>query len=202
MEAQGCPDFDGAGLGLRWATCSGYAGLLANLADDLGPSARSSRVIRPLRLPLATPMVLSRVLDTSIDIDAPPQRVWDVLLDLRAWQEWNPFIPFITGTPDVGSRLRLKVVLPGRKPMEFKPEVFVVRAPEEIVWGGNFLQVVYRGDHAILLEPLPSGGTRFRQRERFRGPMVLFMTNMIKDTEGGYHRMNRALKQRVEARER
>ena len=104
MEAQGCPDFDGAGLGLRWATCSGYAGLLANLADDLGPSARSSRVIRPLRLPrfgrmLATPMVLSRVLDTSIDIDAPPQRVWDVLLDLRAWQEWNPFIPFITGTP-------------------------------------------------------------------------------------------------------
>ena len=45
---------------------------------------------------LATPMVLSRVLDTSIDIDAPPQRVWDVLLDLRAWQEWNPFIPFIS----------------------------------------------------------------------------------------------------------
>src|SRR5207245_8288907 len=115
---------------------------------------------------------------------------------------WKPVVPVRTGTAEVGSRPALKVVPAGRKPMGFKPEGFVVRAPEEIVWGGSFLQVLYRGDHAILLEPLPGGGTRLRQRERFRGPMVLFMTNMIKDTEGGYHRMNRALKQRVEARER
>jgi len=84
--------------------------------------------------------------------------------------------------------------------MEFRPEVFVVRPLEEILWGGSFLWIVYRGDHAILLQPLPGGGTRLRQRERFRGPMVLLMSNMIKATESGYHQMNRAIKQRVEER--
>jgi hypothetical protein len=59
---------------------------------------------------------------------------------------------------------------------------------------------MYRGDHTFLLEPLPDGKTRFRQIERFMGPMVLFMGGMIKKTETGYHQMNRALKERVEKR--
>jgi hypothetical protein len=143
---------------------------------------------------------LSRVLETYIDIEAPPQQVWEVLLDFPSWREWNPFIPSVDGSLVVGERILIKVVPPGRKPMEFKPEVFVVRPCEEIIWGGSFLWVMYRGDHAFLLESLPGGGTRFRQRERFRGPMTLFMTRMIKDTEKGYYQMNQALKRRVEAK--
>lgn len=145
--------------------------------------------------------MLSRILDTYIDIDAPPERIWEVLVDLPAWEEWNPFIPSVKGTLQVGGRLRIVVVPPGIKPMQFRPEVFVVRPFGEILWGGSFLWIVYRGDHAIFLQPLPGGGTRFRQRERFRGPMVFFMNNMIKATESGYHQMNRALKQRVENKE-
>jgi len=147
--------------------------------------------------------MLSRVLDTQIDIDASPDRVWNVLIDFPAWAEWNPFIPSVQRTLEVGQHLRIKVVAPGLKPMEFPPEVFVVRAHEEIVWGGSFLQVVYRGDHAFFLEPLPGGRTRFRQRERFRGPMVLLMDilmgNWMKANEEGYRQMNEAFKRRVEA---
>ena len=143
---------------------------------------------------------MARVLDTSIDIDAPPQRVWEVLLDFPAWKDWNPFIPSVTGTLEIGARLRLTVTPPGIKPMEFKPYVFALRPGEEILWGGSFLWVFYRGDHAIFLEPLPGGGTHFRQRERFRGPMVLLMSHMIEATERGYHQMNQALKRRVEGK--
>jgi len=50
----------------------------------------------------------------------------------------------------------------------------------------------------ILLESLNGNSTRFRQIERFHGPMVLFMGSMIKKTEKGYHQMNIALKKRVE----
>ena len=139
-----------------------------------------------------------RVLDTYIDINAPPQRVWEVLIDFPAWREWNPFIPSITGKLEAGERLQITVSPPGMKSMQFKPEVFAVRPGKEIIWDGNFLLFVYRGDHAILLEPLPSGGTRFRQCERFWGPMVLFMGRMFQPTEQGYHQMNHALKRRVE----
>ena len=57
---------------------------------------------------------------------------------------------------------------------------------------------VYRGAHLFLLEPFNENRTRFRQIERFHGPMVLFMGSMIKKTEKGYHQMNIALKNRVE----
>lgn len=143
---------------------------------------------------------MCRVLDTYIDIDAPPERVWQVLVDLPAWKEWNPFIPSITGKLEVGARLQITVSPPSMKSMEFKPEVFAVRPCEEMIWGGSFLLFIYRGDHAILLEPLPGGRTRFRQRERFRGPMVLLMRGMFEPTEQGYHQMNEALKRRVEGR--
>lgn len=145
-------------------------------------------------------MKMSRILDTSIDIEAPPQRVWEVFLDFPAWKDWNPFIPAMIGTLEVGAHLRMTVVPPGRKSMEFKPEVFTVRTAEEVVWGGSFLGLVYRGDHSIFLEPLPDGGTHFRQRERFQGPIVLFMGKMIEATEQGYHQMNQALKERVEGK--
>jgi hypothetical protein len=143
-------------------------------------------------------MKLTRVLDTYIDINAPPERVWEVLIDFPAWKQWNPFIPSVTGKLALGSLLHITVAPPGLKAMEFKPEVFAINPGREILWGGSFLLVLYRGDHSMVLEPLSAGRTRFRQRERFRGPIVLFMNSLFKPTEQGYHQMNQALKQRVE----
>lgn len=141
---------------------------------------------------------MHRIIDASVDVDATPEEVWAVLTDFRSWETWNDFIPALDGNLKEGERLRIRVVTPGLKPMTFTPEVYVVHPLQAIVWGGSFLKVMYRGDHTFLLEPLPDGKTRFRQIERFMGPMVLFMGGMIKKTETGYHQMNRALKERVE----
>jgi len=35
---------------------------------------------------------MSRELRTEIMIDAEPDRVWDILTDQDALEEWNPFI--------------------------------------------------------------------------------------------------------------
>jgi hypothetical protein len=141
---------------------------------------------------------MHRMIDAHVDIDATPEDVWSVLVDFNTWGSWNNFIPAVEGNLQVGKRMRIKVVPPGLKPMIFKPEVYVIEANKAIVWGGSFLQIIYRGDHTFLLEPLPRGKTRFRQIERFMGPMVLFMGSMIRKTEAGYHQMNLALKERVE----
>lgn len=141
---------------------------------------------------------MGRIIDTYIDIDAPPDFVWGVLTDFPGWKEWNPFIPSITGKLIEGTQLQIIVSPPGMKPMEFKPKIFSVRPGEEIIWGGSFLLFIYRGDHALWVEPLPDNRTRFRQRERFQGPMALFMGSMFEPTEQGYYQMNQALKQYVE----
>jgi hypothetical protein len=86
--------------------------------------------------------------------------------------------------------------------MIFKPEVYELIPGKKIVWGGSFLEVIYRGDHSFLIEGTLDGKSRLRQIENFRGPMVLFMGNMIKKTELGYHQMNLALKDQVEKTDR
>lgn len=143
---------------------------------------------------------MKRTIDEWIDIDAKPEEIWQVLLDFESWKEWNPFIPIVEGNLKVGESLRIKVTPPDMKPMIFKPEVFEVKPNEKILWGGSFLKILYRGDHAFILEPIKDGKTRFRQVERFLGPIVLFMDDMIKKTGLGYQQMNLALKKEVESR--
>lgn len=139
-----------------------------------------------------------RVIDTFVDIEAPAEKVWEVLTDFKSWGTWNDFIPLVEGNLQVGERLLIKVVSPGLKPMIFKPEVFEVKPNEKILWGGSFLKLLYQGDHAFIIEPITDQKTRFRQIERFKGPIVLFMSDMIKKTELGYQQMNLALKNEVE----
>ena len=48
----------------------------------------------------------------TIDIDAPPERVWAVMVDVEAWPEWTASVSeakrLDTGHFDVGSRVRLR----------------------------------------------------------------------------------------------
>jgi hypothetical protein len=48
-------------------------------------------------------------LTTFVDIDAPPERVWDVLTDAPSWPAWNEFISSAQGTFSVGQRVLLEV---------------------------------------------------------------------------------------------
>ena len=142
--------------------------------------------------------MLTRTIDAWIDIEAPPDRIWEVLVDFPKWSIWNSFIPSVEGKLRKGQTLKIQVNSPGLKTMTFRPKVFSLTKNKEIVWGGSFLWIAYRGEHLFLLEPLDENCTRFRQIERFHGPMVLFMGSMIKKTEKGYHQMNIAFKERVE----
>lgn len=48
----------------------------------------------------------------SIDIDAPPERVWALMRDVERWHEWTPSITSITRLDDgplrPGSRVRIR----------------------------------------------------------------------------------------------
>src|SRR5438046_5552293 len=64
-------------------------------------------------------------LRTETEIDAPVERVWQVLMDFDSYPRWNPFIRSIRGTPEVGSRLEVEIGAPGTRPMRFRPTVRV-----------------------------------------------------------------------------
>jgi hypothetical protein len=142
-----------------------------------------------------------RVLRTEIEIDAPSERVWEVLTDFDAYLEWNPFIRAVEGEPVVGSRLKVRIEPPGARGMTFKPTVRAVEAGRELRWLGRLLVPgVFDGEHRLVVEPLDGGRSRFIQSERFSGLLVGPFAKTLAATERGFVEMNEALKQRAEGR--
>jgi uncharacterized protein YndB with AHSA1/START domain len=46
---------------------------------------------------------------SEIEIDARPEAVWAQLVDLAAYEQWNPFITRAEGAAEAGSRLSLRM---------------------------------------------------------------------------------------------
>jgi hypothetical protein len=136
---------------------------------------------------------------TVVEIDAPPARVWSVLVDLPAYREWNPFIVEATGKVAVGERLSLRMALPGREPMSIKPRLLVVQPEQELRWKGQlWVPGLFDGEHAFVLTPLANGGTRVDHWERFGGVLLPIARSMVYDaTVQSFHALNAALAKRV-----
>ncbi|MGZ4672456.1 MAG: SRPBCC family protein [Ilumatobacteraceae bacterium] len=138
-----------------------------------------------------------KVIEYSIEIAAPPQAVWDVLIDVDAYTEWNPFLTLDRAPAAVGDRLSI-TIRPGRRKMTFRPTVTAFVPGSEISWLGRLLAPgIFDGAHTLALETLPNGHTHFRQREVFRGALVPFMRSVLADTGEGFAAMNAALATRV-----
>ncbi len=73
---------------------------------------------------------MSTLLSTTIEINAPADRVWTILMDFPRYPNWNPFLRQIDGEPTVGNRITARIQPPGGKAMTFKPTVLVA-TPEQ-----------------------------------------------------------------------
>lgn len=109
----------------------------------------------------------------TIQIDAPPAKVWAVLTDLSAYPRWNPLFPEAFGPIAIGSRLTLKTVQPNGRTMTIKPKILAVEPNAELRWSAG-LPGVIGGEHSFTLAPA-DGGTRLVQSETFRGLLVPFL---------------------------
>jgi hypothetical protein len=143
---------------------------------------------------------MARQLTAEIEIQASPERVWDVLTNFAAYQAWNPFIVQASGQAVPGSRLDLRMRPPGRRSTRFRPEVLQADPGRELRWLGRVLVPgLFDGEHSFTIHPTGSGEVHVTQHEEFRGllaPMLLAL--IAKPTLEGFHLMNRALKHRVE----
>ncbi len=137
---------------------------------------------------------------SEIEIQAPAERVWQVLTDFASYPEWNPFICRISGQPKEGTRLKVYIELPGAKGRTFRPKVLKADPNHELRWLGRLLiPGLFDGDHIFSIEQLGSNRVRFVQREIFSGFLVSFLAHGL-DTKIrlGFERMNQALKLRAE----
>jgi hypothetical protein len=75
---------------------------------------------------------------TVIDIDGPVELVWKVLLDCCSYGEWKPSPPMrITRTPEVGSKLTVRLGELDGHGMTFNPKVLTAMPYREFRWLGE-----------------------------------------------------------------
>jgi predicted N-acetyltransferase YhbS len=140
-------------------------------------------------------------IETTVTIAAPPERVWAILTDFAHMPDWNPFIRAIGGPLQVGGRLSVLIVPPGRSAMRFRPRILVADPGCELRWRGSLLVPgLFDGEHYFLLQPDGARGARLVQGEIFTGLLVgmIMRAGMLAATRAGFEAMNQALKREAE----
>ena len=136
---------------------------------------------------------------TEVTIDAPPERVWEILSDFASFGDWNPFMPKASGDLRVGGRLEILMKPPGGKAMTIKPTVLAFDENKELRWLGSLMmRGIFDGEHIFELQP-SGDGTKLIHHEKFRGILAMPIMAMInKSTLAGFEALNAALKARAE----
>jgi demethylmenaquinone methyltransferase / 2-methoxy-6-polyprenyl-1,4-benzoquinol methylase len=131
----------------------------------------------------------------EIEIQAPPERIWEILTDFGAYPQWNPFMPRLEGEARVGERLRTRLVVSGAPTLRPRLRVTRVEPGRELRWVGGGRLV--HGERTMTLRPLGSGGVRFEQATDLSGPITPLL-GWLRRYRRGLQAMNAALKARAE----
>jgi hypothetical protein len=143
---------------------------------------------------------MSKELFSSIDIDAPAETVWQILIDFAAFPTWNPFIVGAEGKAQVGERVTLRMQPVVGSAITLHPTVVELVEGRRLRWQGRLgLRGLFDADHLFIVEPSPVAESRFIQRERFTGALVPFVRRSLdRGTLPAFQAMNAAIKDRAE----
>jgi hypothetical protein len=142
-------------------------------------------------------------LTTFVDLDATPERVWQVLTDLPAYAEWNPFVTEAGGAFVVGDRLSVSVPpVNAFVPSKLRPTVVEVVPCRRLRLRSRLDRLAVPGLFDVELTWTISdhdGGVRLWQQDRFGGLLApLLFRSLNRHRLAAFTAMNAALKQRVE----
>lgn len=137
---------------------------------------------------------------TEIEIRASAEKVWDLLTDFKNFEQWNPFIRKIEGTPALGTEIKIHLYTTGGKSRTYQPKITKLEPFKELRWfGKSTIPGVFNGERIFVLEPIERTQIRFIHKEIFTGLLVHLVGNRLdKDMYSSFISMNEALKKTAE----
>ena len=137
------------------------------------------------------------VLTESLRIEAPVARVWDVICDLDAYPDWNPFVVAASSSLVPGAAIEMRVRLIGRIAQPQRETVFACVPRERLVYGLDGRLVRSRRGHELA--PEGPAATRYTSDFRLDGPLQPLVRSLLgRRLEHGFTAMTAALKLRAE----
>ncbi len=139
--------------------------------------------------------------EDSIEIDAPPQLVWDVFSDVERWPEWTASVTSLVGRdgPDLAVGKRFAIKQPGMQKLVWR--VTEIDPGSSWTWVQRSPGVLVTARHDVIAQP--GGRTLVRQQLDQRGVLGSLVGRlMVKKTKRFLELEAQGLKASAEQRSR
>ena len=113
----------------------------------------------------------------TVEIDAAPERVWDVMTDVETWPEWADTVTSVTRLDEgpLGLDSKARIEQPKLPPTEYTVTEF--SPGRSFTWVATSPGVRVTARHDV--EALPDGGTRVRLGVDQAGPLGTVMGRLF-----------------------
>ena len=133
--------------------------------------------------------------EASSTIAAGPDAIWAVLTDASAYADWDSGVRRLEGNVAPGEKLKVTSEV---NPKRAYPVTVAELVPaERMVWTGGMPLGLFKGVRTYTLAQ-EDGGTRFRMREEFSGPMLPLIWRSMPDMQPSFEKFASGLKARAE----
>ena len=113
----------------------------------------------------------------TITIQAPADRIWQILTHAPDYPQWDPSAIRIEGTIAAGQKITAYTKLsPNRA---FPVTVTHFEPPHKMVWQGGMPLGLFKGERTFTLAPAGNGAVQFTVQEQFSGLLLPLMKSTI-----------------------
>ncbi|MEM9037384.1 MAG: SRPBCC domain-containing protein [Actinomycetota bacterium] len=120
--------------------------------------------------------------EASTHIDAPPEVVWDRLMQTERWTEWDAALERVDGSLAEGGKVTIHVVDQSRP---FPLKVKDWQPPRRLALRGGMPLGLFAGVRTYDLQ-VREGGTSFRMVEEYSGLLAPLITRSIPDLQPSF----------------
>lgn len=133
---------------------------------------------------------------TEITLEAPVERIWELLADCTLYPNWNPVIKHASGKLVEGEFLSFVVAFIESAPFEVNPKVISVMPGRSFCWQQTvYCAGIFNWKYRVGLEVITADKLKFIQWFTFGGIIgPLFTLSMQSHVASGLARMNEALR--------
>ncbi len=139
-----------------------------------------------------------RSYEAAARIDASPEQVWALLVDVGGWRDWDSGVDRVEGRVALGERLTLYATMIRTRP--FHVTVTDIRPREVMRWRGGLPLGLAVIERTYTLDAQEDGGTLLTVREDHTGPLAVLLARSTPDLNPSFRQFCQGIKARAEGR--